>query len=1178
MTTKSKLRAMSATVLAGAVVTTSVATEANPNRNKCFGVLDYAGKLVPHAFQLNPAATQRLEDGRSEISIGFKVQNKGISRYEFASVIPVKGFADLGIDTLDIAAGQVDTIGPNETASSRHPLVVALPTPQIPAFLKRLRSGDIELTVHASETPTLNAGHALHRWAPEDDGAFRRVDELAHAGTDEGASRPGAPSSAAGNAKGYSAELYYSTSAPQAFINYDPTQQRLHFTPDEGGMLKNIPKALRFFTADHISVAKDPRGGQRVRIIGHTTRSPELRQIYASVSLCADALPFQDLTGPQPIALAPAPMAVPSNRHELFASDGASVDAPHPFAQPVLDVNISVPPWKMEPLRFNKLKDTEFTCEAQVSGQFAAISVAVNSLGFQLDNTGVSMNLGLSARGTVSAGVVLPYGVTPSTECKLKRQLLKKCIPIDNIDLGWYEIPTALEFKMSVEALIAQRFNAQYGLTVDPSFSIGLQCNLPNGGTPSCEALDGVAVVSSTITPITPAQLSLPGEAEASVKAVFDTSLLLGEATGATACEAPTKFTLTGKAGPRLKIKQPNEWSLDLVAEAKSQLTLLEFLGFEEFNFPIPLWKNEWNLLNWTPDSADDAPQTTNTLSREDRFITGEDQRWAVRVKSNVFIGGWPKAYTDVTRDGDVILAAAPGRLVKLDRFGQMQWWKSYAYRSLRRVHALADGTIATLSTPAAFARHDADGSVRNAFLYDLSDGTNTPYGFSAYGMTPIANPDGTYDFIIVGEASTGYVPANDAAVFRIQSDGSVVWAKIYSQDSLQELHGVTVARNGDLVVAGHITTGPNPFALGSGWLMRLNADDGSIIWSRALPTTRRGGLLSRVVEAPDGTLYASGQSSRIVWASGSAWLVKVSGDGQTASHVLLTHDEGLDAALDFEDSPPVQFGDGAYDDLPGLAVVGDSVVVAGYSGYQHTAWLARFSADLDPEWFTVLDGAGFDAFTSVAAADDAIIAAGMSSSLNENGVTDYRQAAMVMKVPFEGGINLHPAFSNLVTQYLSPGVIASSELPDIVPEETIIMDAEVIVLDAVVDSVSDISATLLRASDAECAQLLTATGHPTTTDSCPDADYQPPVVRIVSPTATEYSSRDSLALNVHLFDENGLSASAVLLDGIEVDPQAVLDLSTLSEGPHRLSASAVDNAANAASDEIIFTVSHAAP
>jgi len=87
-------------------------------------------------------------------------------------------------------------------------------------------------------------------------------------------------------------------------------------------------------------------------------------------------------------------------------------------------------------------------------------------------------------------------------------------------------------------------------------------------------------------------------------------------------------------------------------------------------------------------------------------------------------------------------------------------------------------------------------------------------------------------------------------------------------------------------------------------------------------------------------------------------------------------------------------------------------------------------------------------------------------------------------------------------------------------------------------------------------------------------ADTTPPTISVNIEDGEEFEKIGTLIIECTADDDlSGVSTFKVFLDGMAIDPNYQLDLSTLDFGPHKLSLSAEDNAGNQSSLEISFSV-----
>lgn len=1118
-------------LLLGAVALLSPAVAAEGD---CFGQLDYASDIaVTDITVVSDVPT----DGRRTLEIEIDVTNQ--TGAAFTSVLL---YPDLTAQTFDVGTvlgAVIDVLGPNAAASSDLPLTLDLPADQADAFVSGLRDASVPLVVHASETPQVADGYTIYTWTEADAVAYTMGINLPQ---DPFGAHPWDVKAT------YTARLYYAENTPQAFVDHDPFDTFIFDAPASAELL-GLPEGFRGFVADSLRVADAPEGGQFVTIEGRLAHEANLLQVYDYASLCTDPEPaFGGIIGAtRPVSFAP--------------TDPALLGPLPPFVGAV-------------PIRFNDLSEDDW--DGGLSGEYISVSASPRiTLVVRPDNRDrLIVGIDLEAEINLTAAEVFRVRGDPEAEIELP----ELCVPVDPIKIGPVTIPQAFQLAPFLVGTYEVGANSAVGLSLRAAFSAEVDCTTGEG----CESTVGFE--DDDFASFEPLPDGFPEPLPMTIPQIG--TLLRGIVQGGTRleanfwigeeaidCDTGLRIGAYGLAGARLNLEPAEDpwWSVDLVAYTGGSI------GFKLFGFGIEIdLEIETDFEQPNVMVADTEPPDPASNAR---FLSGEDHRWAIALDD---VGSDSTAYTlvdaDLLEDGSTLLSTNDWRIMKINRYGQLMWNIRHAPAGGHvpfTIHGMPDGTVVTTGGSAYVAAYESDGSIRWAYDYDFSDGVNTQWGMVFRDATPVLEDDGTWGLVVVGSLGRGFVSANDGAVVRLDRDGNVVWARHYEGDGLQDLQGVTVARNGDIVVSGSHDVGPDAFSTGSGWLMRLDGTNGDVRWSTAVVTRGRGGLFNDVKESPSGALYAVGRSGRIVSDSGSAWVAQVSADGQTGSHALLIHDLQREAELSFEDTPSVQVSDGAFDTLYELAMVGNDVVVVGHAGTGiRTAWAARLGPDFAPGWFVVLDGEGYDGFSAVDAGADAIMVAGYSSSLVENGAPIDERFTTLLKLPLEGRVKLHEDFSDVVLRFMSPGLAASSQAPSIVPDGQVIIEAPIVGRDLVLDGVRNATATILTTPTDECAFLLTETGRTTATDSCEDEDRFPPVVRIRTPQQTTYPvSAGSLPLDITIVDESGIAMAEVGVDDESASPETIVDLTTLGVGTHEVSAFAQDMAGNTNQERSVFVV-----
>lgn len=203
----------------------------------------------------------------------------------------------------------------------------------------------------------------------------------------------------------------------------------------------------------------------------------------------------------------------------------------------------------------------------------------------------------------------------------------------------------------------------------------------------------------------------------------------------------------------------------------------------------------------------------------------------------------------------------------------------------------------------------------------------------------------------------TGNHGGYDGFVVRLDNYGNVVWKRLYGGSEMDYLYDVIWTSDNQLLVCGE--TGSNDgdlTATGTGlsWVMKLNASNGNIIWSKAYvgPNGNLQDALEnfyRIIELSDGSGYvAAGYTvanfndingddiyiNKLDTGGQSLWFTKV---GSTNGG------EGLGALADA--------GNGAFYVAGRLAGDQGADVTDGYDGGNGDVWLLKFNTSGNKIW-----------------------------------------------------------------------------------------------------------------------------------------------------------------------------------------------------------------------------------
>ena len=111
---------------------------------------------------------------------------------------------------------------------------------------------------------------------------------------------------------------------------------------------------------------------------------------------------------------------------------------------------------------------------------------------------------------------------------------------------------------------------------------------------------------------------------------------------------------------------------------------------------------------------------------------------------------------------------------------------------------------------------------------------------------------------------------ASSGTIARLNAAGAAVWQKTLTGVSVDQLSGVAVLKNGDVVAAGGAGFKDKPAC----WFVRAD-QGGNIVWQQNACAEKLGAAY-HVVTTPDGTFAAAG------WAKNAGWVYRANGLGTT--------------------------------------------------------------------------------------------------------------------------------------------------------------------------------------------------------------------------------------------------------------------------------------------------------
>jgi Pregnancy-associated plasma protein-A/PKD domain len=202
------------------------------------------------------------------------------------------------------------------------------------------------------------------------------------------------------------------------------------------------------------------------------------------------------------------------------------------------------------------------------------------------------------------------------------------------------------------------------------------------------------------------------------------------------------------------------------------------------------------------------------------------------------------------TNDGGSILAERivttgntnfDAAILKLDAGGNVQWMNRYSKNAgsdFKKIKPTSDGgyiAIGTISSPASssgagkifIVKTFSTGAI--AWSREFSPGD----GADAKGTDIIQSADGNYYFTGSTLSPGAITGGTDAVAGQLDAAGNIVWVKTYDARSSEEALGLA-EDNPQLIVCGN----KSGQVAASGFLLKLNKADGSVVWSKTYQST----------------------------------------------------------------------------------------------------------------------------------------------------------------------------------------------------------------------------------------------------------------------------------------------------------------------------------------------------
>jgi len=267
-------------------------------------------------------------------------------------------------------------------------------------------------------------------------------------------------------------------------------------------------------------------------------------------------------------------------------------------------------------------------------------------------------------------------------------------------------------------------------------------------------------------------------------------------------------------------------------------------------------------------------------------FGAGYFDAWVLRLDENGNIK-WQKTYggSDKERanavviadNGDIIVVGSheirdisPNRdiwVLRLDKNGNLKWQRTYESGSD------TDGAYGVAVAP------NNDIIVTGSFTMRLDANGNVIWAKDIHGNTVAIEDNG--DIIVATSTRSFGTGSHDVWVLRLDENGNVKWSKTYGGSDWDNANAVAVAPNDDIIVAGHAESFTDDF-WGDVWVLRLD-ENGNVKWEKTY-----GGDDSDYVEAvtiaSNGDIIVAGDTHSFGTGSHDVWVLKLPPGGSLPS------------------------------------------------------------------------------------------------------------------------------------------------------------------------------------------------------------------------------------------------------------------------------------------------------
>ncbi len=308
-------------------------------------------------------------------------------------------------------------------------------------------------------------------------------------------------------------------------------------------------------------------------------------------------------------------------------------------------------------------------------------------------------------------------------------------------------------------------------------------------------------------------------------------------------------------------------------------------------------------------------------------------------------------------------------------------WAKSYGEsgdEEIKDVKVLQDGSIIAVGSTTSFGAGKED-----VWILKLDKNGNIKwqktYGGSEHDVATAVTIAENGDIIVAGLTDSFGAGRYDVWIFRLDENGNIKWQKTYGESELDRANAVVLAPKGDVIVTGY--TG------GDVWVLRLD-ENGNVKWQKTY-----GGKLTEVANTVDiaenGDIIVAGKTWSFGAGDADVWVLKLDENGNVKWQKT--------------------YGGSRYDGVTTIALApnGDIIVAGRTVCLDHSSydvWVLRLDGKGDMKWQKTYGGYDYDGATTVAPADNGdIIVAGYTHNFG------YYEDAWVLRLPPDGNL---PGFS----------------------------------------------------------------------------------------------------------------------------------------------------------------------